>query len=85
MNPNTPFGRHTGQPSIQLSPRGGESNRLLSLWERIEVRVSRYPDDQEIRSQVRLHHAFVRFAEIFPLLDTGLRRYDVAFLMENPG
>jgi hypothetical protein len=44
----------------------------------------RYPDDQKIPTQVGLHHDYVRFAEIFSLLDTGLRRYDVAFLMENP-
>ncbi len=35
--------RHSGQPSIQLSPRGGKSNCLLSLRERIEVRVGRNP------------------------------------------
>ena len=27
------------QPSLQLSPRGGESDRPLSLWERVRVRV----------------------------------------------
>jgi inorganic triphosphatase YgiF len=30
----------TGQPSIQLSPRGGKGDCILSLWERIEVRDS---------------------------------------------
>jgi len=43
MSLKSQYTRHSGEPSIQLSPRGGKSNRLLSLWERIEVRVCRNP------------------------------------------
>jgi hypothetical protein len=43
--------RHSRRLSIQLSPTGGKSNRLLSLWERIEVRVSENPvKKQNLRS-----------------------------------
>jgi hypothetical protein len=45
----------------------------------------RYPDNQEIPTQVGLHHGYVRFAAIFPLLDSGLRRNDVVLLMEDMG
>ncbi|OIR08552.1 hypothetical protein GALL_93460 [mine drainage metagenome] len=40
--------RHSGRPSIQLSPRGGKSNCLLSLRERIEVRVGRNPANKKV-------------------------------------
>jgi hypothetical protein len=43
--------RHSGQPSIQLSPRGGKGNCLLSLWERIEVRVGRNPVEEKTPAQ----------------------------------
>jgi hypothetical protein len=38
--------------------------------------VGRNPDDQIFPAQVGQHRGFVRFAEYFPLLDTGLHRYD---------
>jgi len=83
MNLDNPLGRHTGQPSIQLSPRGGKSNRLLSLWERIEVRVSRYPALKNSPRSGQDHDVVPLAWEIINHLDSGLRRNDVVFLMDN--
>ena len=42
------------QPSLQLSPRGGESDRPLSLWERVRVRVGNSLEWNDHSASLRL-------------------------------
>jgi len=82
MIPDNPFCRHSGQPSIQLSPKGGKSGLLIfRKRERIEVRGYRNPAMKNMPRSGKPQGVVPLTWEFVNQLDSGLRRNDVINLM----